>query len=239
MHSTTILGQLITMAKPEEVKALLRSQLQAGNSYRIATVNPEFLVEAFYNPAFRQSLEQADIRLADGVGITVVAKFLGQPVRSHERCTGVDLTEMLLTMTQEQKLSVLIVYNPTGLTSRERLLQWLQSQYPTLDVSVISADHNLADYHSVAVVLNALGAPEQEHWLNDHFMEFPRAILVGVGGTFDMLSGTIRRAPLVVRRFGFEWLWRLLMQPERRLNRLRRIVRATVVFPWLVITHKH
>ena len=75
MHSTTILGQLITMAKPEEVKALLRSQLQAGNSYRIATVNPEFWLR-LYNPAFRQSLEQADIRLADGVGITVVAKFL-------------------------------------------------------------------------------------------------------------------------------------------------------------------
>lgn len=81
------------------------------------------------------------------------------------------------------------------------------------------------------IVLVAYGAPKQEIWIAENKDALGAKLLVGVGGTFDMLSGRLKRAPGWVQSLNLEWLWRFLQQPSR----IGRIWRAVVVFPLKVL----
>lgn len=82
------------------------------------------------------------------------------------------------------------------------------------------------------ILLVAFGHPKQELWIEKHLNEFPSLkAVVGVGGTFDYWSGSKKRAPLTLRAFGLEWLWRLICEPKR----WKRILNAVIVFPVLAI----
>ena len=77
-----------------------------------------------------------------------------------------------------------------------------------------------------------MGAPKQEKWIAENLKKMPDVKLaIGVGGSFDFISGKVQRAPEFMRTLGFEWLWRLIIQPWR----IKRIFNAVVVFPWLVL----
>jgi len=85
------------------------------------------------------------------------------------------------------------------------------------------------------IVLVGLGAPKQERWIVRHAADFPSArVMMGVGGAFDMWAGRLPRAPGLLHRLGLEWAWRLALEPHR----LRRITRATLVFPFLALTDR-
>ena len=84
-----------------------------------------------------------------------------------------------------------------------------------------------------SVILVALGHPKQEGWIAKHRLDLPAArILIGVGGTLDMWGRRYPRAPRWLRSIGLEWLWRLAQQPSR----LRRTLRATLLYPWRALT---
>ena len=83
------------------------------------------------------------------------------------------------------------------------------------------------------IVIVAFGSPEQELWLDRHNNKFSGIVCIGVGGAFDYFSGNIVHAPSIIRRFGLEWLFRLLIQPWRWRRQLRLIK-----FIWLVIKQK-
>jgi len=128
-----------------------------------------------------------------------------------------------------------------------RAAETLRSRHPELDVTGLptgkiergsdgwSLDTELVQRIQEAhptVLLVALGHGKQETWIRDHLDRFPTVrIAMGVGGVFDVLSGDIPRAPQPMRRYGFEWLWRLVQQPSR----IGRILRAVFVFPAVVI----
>jgi len=85
------------------------------------------------------------------------------------------------------------------------------------------------------LLLVAYGAPKQDLWIAKHLSKMPTVrVAIGVGGTFDFLSGTIKRAPRWLRSLGLEWLWRLILQPWR----IKRIWTAVVIFPMLVLMSK-
>ena len=109
-----------------------------------------------------------------------------------------------------------------------------KKRYPDLDFQV--ADENIllekADIFNPEIILVGLGAPTQDIWIWENLSRIPSArIAVGVGGTFDFMSGRISRAPKILRSFGLEWLWRVFRQPHR----LHRINRAIFIFPYLVV----
>ncbi|MBI2117865.1 WecB/TagA/CpsF family glycosyltransferase, partial [Candidatus Peregrinibacteria bacterium] len=84
------------------------------------------------------------------------------------------------------------------------------------------------------LLLVAFGAPEQDLWIDRYLSAMPSVrVAMGIGGTLDFLAGVRKRAPALVQKLGFEWLWRLLNEPWR----LRRIWNAVVVFPWLVVRY--
>ncbi|HLM84128.1 MAG TPA: WecB/TagA/CpsF family glycosyltransferase, partial [Candidatus Bathyarchaeia archaeon] len=134
---------------------------------------------------------------------------------------------------------VLVIAAEKSLCSPAEIEQSIGEKYPDLSAK---AEYFLpsqgfsenAIIKSAEIVFVNFGAPDQERFISQNRAKFPRAkILVGVGGTFDFLTGKIRRAPRIFRFFGLEWLWRLSQEPKR----IKRIWKAVVVFS-MVATFK-
>ncbi|HLC95333.1 MAG TPA: WecB/TagA/CpsF family glycosyltransferase [Patescibacteria group bacterium] len=213
--------------------------------HRIATVNPEFLLLAEKDVLFREALLRADLRIADGFGIVLAGLLHGE--RLH-RFAGADLMEKILEIANKKKLSVYLAINRDGLSSYEEIKNTLGKQYHYLKIDGNDFDVmqdsmlSLIPYPTPAsaelqrgestIFLCNFGAPYQELFLAKlQDMSSSVRLAMGVGGSFDYLTGKIRRAPFIMRMMGLEWFWRLMWQPKR----WRRIWRAVLVFPFRVI----
>lgn len=212
-----------------------RQFLHDGKQHRIVTVNPEFVVEAQRNAAFRETLQTSDLALADGRGITLAARLQGW--RIPERIPGVDFLVDLCRLASEEQAAVFLLGGRGGVA--ERTARALAALLPRLRIagwseSVEDAPRAITTA-GAAVLFAALGAPLQELWIAAHLARLPSVkIAMGVGGAFDLLSGRLRRAPRLLRAWGLEWLWRLALEPRR----LRRVARAVLVFPKLLYQHR-
>lgn len=203
--------------------------------HQIATVNPEFLVEADRNLEFKNVLNSCDLRVADGFGITLASFFSGERLKC--RFPGADLMEEVLKIANEKKLSVYLAVRSDGLSSYDEVRDILLRRYPGLRVDGEDIDMYQASEYKIQntkydILLCNFGAPAQELFLakfKDEISEL--RIGMGVGGAFDYLAGKQKRAPKWLRAIGLEWLWRLICQPSRII----RIWNATVVFLFKVI----
>ena len=217
-----------------EVVERVRLWFDENGFHRIATVGPEFLLLATKNRAFRGALESADLRVADGVGLHLPFFLAGESLT--ERVTGADLLPEIFRLAEAKQLTVGLMLDPGGLSNYELIKKVLLGQYPELSVAKFAPEYLTGSapipYH---VVLCNYGAPLQEIILSG-LKGKPGSIrlAMGVGGSFDFLTGRIPRAPKVFRTVGLEWLWRLLQQPKR----FKRIWSAVIVFPVKVLNQK-
>ena len=103
-------------------------------------------------------------------------------------------------------------------------------QIQSLQRRTVSEGQSLSEEQSLLFV--ALGMPKQEKWINENLKKMPSVRLaMGVGGAFDFMAGQVPRAPKFLRAIGLEWLWRFFCQPWR----IKRIFKAVIIFPYLVI----
>jgi N-acetylglucosaminyldiphosphoundecaprenol N-acetyl-beta-D-mannosaminyltransferase len=189
----------------------------------VVTVNPEFVMAARRDPRFAAALRASALATADGVGITLAARVLGLP--RAPRVTGVELVEGLAGLRHPGARLFLLGAAP-GVA--DEAAARLRARFPaTQIVGVYPGSPALRDWPAIAeqlraarptILLVAFGHPQQDLWIADHRAEVTAlGVLVasGVGGAFDYLSGRTPRAPSLVRRAGFEWLYRLIRQPWR------------------------
>lgn len=214
-------------------------QMLPGSSFRhIVTPNNEMLVYASTHPTFHAVLTGADLALPDSTGLLYAACLSGQKLQS--RCPGVDAVEqLLLSVGADSPVFFLGGRNGVG----QKTLEKYQAKNSNLTGTAFEGTPTDADaeeilskiYKSGAkVLLVAYGAPQQDLWIAKHKDKLGDVrIAIGVGGTFDFLSGAVCRAPKLLRCVGLEWLWRLLLQPSR----IVRIWKAVVVFPLLVLRY--
>lgn len=213
----------------------------------IFTPNPEMLVKAYSDVEFREALNRGDINLCDGRGIQLLAR------ERVERITGVDFMLDLCGVAEHEGKSVFLLGTGSAATL-EKLYVKLQKRFPKLPIAGVHAGPmitertdgglQIVDNARVLVAIEeakpdilfvAFGMGKQEKWLVEYVpMLASVKLAMGVGGAFDYLSGNVPRAPLLMRRLGLEWLYRLVRQPRR----LRRIWNATVVFMWLIFKEK-
>lgn len=244
LSSAKILGVRVDRVSMDETVAMAGRFLASEKQHTIATVNPEFILEARRNPKFREVLSRADLAVADGVGLVILSKVMGWGIR--QRVTGVDLCSQLFALAEKEGIPVFCFGSQFDVP--QKLAALLHTKHPALrlvgcehemrqDGSRRTEDETVARINAAkpTLLLVALGAPRQELWIERNLSRMPSVRLaIGVGGAFDMLTGTLPRAPKVFRRLGLEWLWRMIIQPSR----FRRIVRATIVFPLTVLFHQ-
>lgn len=236
MNNTKILSIPIACARKTELYTLLDTWLSQSTSRKfIVTANPEILLHANRDKNYTDILLSADLIVPDGFGITLVNKLKRGP--RMQRLTGVSLTHHLLQTAEQSNQSVAFLLKQSGFTSKETLNHALKKQYPALSYHLSYDTEPISEISAFqpTIILIGLGAPQQEYWIKQHISTFESSrLILGVGGTFDFISGTIQRAPVFLQHLGLEWLWRLIRQP----NRIGRIIRATIIFPYKALIKK-
>jgi N-acetylglucosaminyldiphosphoundecaprenol N-acetyl-beta-D-mannosaminyltransferase len=234
-----ILGIPIDILSREDILRTVGKVLDSSSYHRIATVNPEFLLLAEKDPAFQQALIDANLRIADGFGIVLAGLLRG---RCITRFPGADLMEAILAIAEERKLSIFLAVRADGLSTYDEIRSVILKKYPNITVG--GADMDIADSECIAlqseiknlkskIVFCNFGVPYQEIFLTN-MQDTGVTFGMGVGGSFDYLTGKLRRAPKCLHMIGLEWLWRLILQPKR----IGRIWNAVIVFPIKMIFGK-
>ncbi len=247
-----ILGVKIDSLTMDRALEKARGFLYSNKQNLVFTPNPEMLVDAQNDSYFKKVLNLGDLNISDGFGVTFVS------AGEIKRIPGVDFVLRLCELAQKENKSVYLL----GSGSREVLektAENLKKQFPNLRIAgfnpgpeiefllvedqnkIISEsnanDNAIYDIIMTApdVLLVAFGHNKQEKWIYENIKNLPTVKLaMGVGGSFDYISGITRRAPCFLRKIGLEWLYRLFRQPWR----LGRIFKATAVFASLIIYKK-
>lgn len=198
---------------------------------KIFTPNPEILMYARSHPEFKRLLNEADINLPDGVGLLLASKLLGLSLKT--RITGVDLMECICKVLSEENIRRIQndkkPYSVGFFGGRgnvaEKTAHCLQKKYSGLQISYADEVWDEAKMKSkrIDVLFVAMGFPLQESWITEHLEKIPVNVAMGVGGSFDFLSGNVPRAPRFLRTIGLEWLFRLIIQPWRIKRQLQLV----------------
>ena len=193
-----------------------------GRLHQVATVNPEFVMRARQDPAFRRLLNEVDLATPDGAGIILASVLLGRRLRG--RTTGVALSEQLVALAAARGYRLFLLGAQPGVAAEAGRI-WL-GRYPGLQVAGAYPGSPAEDEREeitaritasgADLLFVAFGAPAQDLWIARNRAALPSVRLaLGVGGVFDYLTGRVPLAPPLLRRAGLEWLYRLYRQPWR------------------------
>ena len=231
-----IFSQLEALDWAEQVAASARS-------CHVVTLNPEMIMQGEQNNELGQALKSADLALPDGAGLVWALRKAGNTVN---RLPGIEFSEALLQRAARDGRPVAIIGAAAPVL--EAAIGNLEKKYPGLRIAYshhgffpIDEETRLAEECAAAqpyVVLVALGVPRQELWIARYRTLFPGVILVGIGGSLDVWSGTIRRAPAFFRAMNLEWFYRIASQPFGKQGRLKRTYKTLPMFVVKVLLSK-
>lgn len=201
-----------------------------GEKFYIVTPNPELLVLASDDFKYKKILNSADLALADGVGVILASKFLQKEIK--HKITGVDLMESLCKEVNDWPITVSFLGGRPGIA--EKTAECLKKINSSLKVAFAGGEiANFNNFPASDILFVAFGSPKQELWIEKNLKRLPVRVVIGVGGAFDFVSGSIPRAPRWMRKAGLEWLFRLIIQPWRAKRQL-----SLIKFIFLVILEK-
>lgn len=199
---------------------LVRDSMISSHKMFIVTANPETLMIAEKNEEFKNALlDNNTTIIPDGIGIIKGAKMLKYNVK--ETIPGVELCTKLFEYCNELKKSIFLLGAKEEVVSK--LVNVIHTNYPNVIVAGYEngyVKNKQACFDKILefkpdVVLVALGIPNQELLIYNNLNKFNKGIFVGVGGSFDVLSGAKKRAPAFFRNHNLEWLYRILKEPKR------------------------
>lgn len=205
----------------------------------IITANPETLMIGKKHATFDTILKRKDVCIVpDGIGVVKAGNFLGYPIK--ERVTGVEISKSLLEILDREKKSIYLFGAKAEVLNK--LVDKLGKEYPGIKIAGYH-DGYAQDKDKIFeeivekkpdVVLVALGIPQQEMLIGKFYDRFEKGIFVGVGGSFDVLSGTKKRAPQIFIKLNIEWLYRILKEPKR----IGRFCKSNIRFIFQIIKMK-
>ncbi|MGB9911577.1 MAG: WecB/TagA/CpsF family glycosyltransferase [Microgenomates group bacterium] len=230
-----ILGINLNSNRYNEVLNYLEEGIKRGKKTFLVTVNPEFVVYAQENKRFKEILNLADMAVADGIGLVWASRYLKWRGKTSyslpERIAGADLVEDLLRLGQTYRWQIGVVgarnHDDSG-EERRRQIKILQEKFKGAKIFSLEETPNWQK-QKWDIVFACQGMGKQEEWIKKNLPKNDILLAMGVGGALDFLTGFVPRAPLFIRKIGFEWLFRLLIQPwrwRRQINLLK--------FVWLV-----
>ncbi len=234
-----IRGLGVTHTSWQMAKDALRTHFASFVPAQVVTLTPEMCVRAQKDREFRSVLETARIVVSDGVGVSWGEGHLTGT--KPEKVPGIDLSRWALEEVDRIAGRVWLIGSKQHVI--EKTAERIGLDYPRLTLSgyhdgYFSEDHEPELVKSVAetnphLVLVGMGSPKQEFFIEKNLNDLKCAVAIGVGGTFDVLSGSIRRAPDFFRATGTEWLYRIVTQPGERLGRLPELMRFVfMVLNW-------
>ena len=224
-----------------EAAAFLGDRLTPGGVKELTAVftpNSEIVQLCIEQNEYFDLINSADLIIPDGIGVIKAAKILGTPLK--ERVPGVELGEAMFEYAAENDVKVYFLGGKPGVA--EAAAKNMGEKYPSLNVTGTTDGYfkkegeesdevigKIAD-SGATLLFVCLGVPVQERWIHDNR---EKLALIGVkvalalGGSLDVYSGTVKRAPAVFRKTGMEWFYRLLCQPSR-IGRMMKLPKFLV-----------
>lgn len=215
-----ILGIPFVNATRKQFVEQLHRHIQEKEKAFVVTANPEIVMKAKKDSEYGNIVHKANYITADGIGVVKAAQLLKVPL--PERVTGYDLMIDLLETANEHTYRVYLL-GATEETLRKTAKN-IHVTYP--NVQLVGSHNGFFDWSNPQIqqeieglkpdlIFVALGVPRQEKWISENIATFEKGIFIGVGGSFDVIAGTVKRAPVVWQKANLEWLYRIIKQPSR------------------------
>lgn len=218
-----VLGVKIDDVSIPEIVNIVETWLKKGGKHYIVTPNPEIVMMAQKDIELKKIINKADLAIPDGRGLKLAGDIL-----NHS--PGIDVMERLIKEVSEKGATVGFLGGRGDVA--ELCAKRLSRKYPNLKISFARSDDEVDDEGRLLKSLKipkldllfvAFGPPKQEKWIVKNLDKLPVTVAMGVGGSFDYISGKIPRAPLWIRNLGLEWLFRLITEPWRIRRQLSLI----------------
>lgn len=235
--SVDLLGFKIDNYSFDEAVTKAKSLIDGDRVAQVITINPEMFQAAETDSYFESIIREAEMVIPDGVGVTLALKLTG---KKAERIPGVDFAKKLLQESALSNIPVAIIGAKEEVITKA--VKNLENEISGLNIVYYHNGYfndnseiyeNLKKY-SPKLILVALGAPKQEKFIYEAKKKLNPALMVGIGGSLDVWSGTVKRAPKIFQILGLEWLYRTILQPAR----FKRIFPAIPLFLIKVLSYK-
>lgn len=235
--SVELLGINIDDYSFEEAIIKAKNYIDGDKVSQVVTINPEMFQTAEKDAYFADILKQSELVIADGIGIKIALKLCGKNV---PRIPGIDFSKRLLIEAAQLNIPVAIIGAKDFIV--KKAVENLQNEIQGLNI-VYYRDGYFNDNQSVynelkakapKLILVALGSPKQEQFIYEAKNILNPALMIGIGGSLDVWSGEIKRAPKIFQKLGLEWLYRTIMQPSR----FKRIFPTLPLFLIKVLNNK-
>ncbi|MBI5555694.1 MAG: WecB/TagA/CpsF family glycosyltransferase [Elusimicrobia bacterium] len=208
--------------------------------HHVITANSLMLNAAMNNNRLKEVFHRSHLVVPDSIGLLLAGKILGQPLA--ERVPGIDLMYQLFALCQKERYSIYLLGAKLGVAAQAA--ENIRQQFPGLNIAGthhgyfadLEKDLVIKEISSLKldILFVGLNIPRQELWIDQHLNSLGVPVIIGVGGSFDVISGRIKRAPTAMQKSGLEWLWRTIIEPWR----IKRII-LLPVFLWNVFRQKY
>ena len=220
-HRIRVLGVPVDRVTMEDCLARTGAFIQSGNPHLVITADASGIVQAQSDPELMRLYESADLVTPDSAGVLWAAKRQGQPLA--ERVSGVDIVDHVCRLSSERGWRIFFLGAAPGIA--EQAAERMRLRHP--GCNIVGTRHGFFPAESDEVVAAevaqstpdvlfvGMGIPRQEKFIRATEHIIGAKVSLGVGGSFDVFSGRVRRAPRVFQRLHLEWLWRLMQNPKK------------------------
>lgn len=215
----------------------LANRMQQQQGTHVITLNAEMTLQGNQNQTLGQIIQAADLVIPDGAGVVLYLRLYGRKI---QRCAGIELSEQMIQAAATQGQSIFL-YGGKPDVAAQAAIAW-QQKLPGLQMAgtengyvkgeALDALRDRIAQTQPALILVGLGVPGQELWIAENRHLCPNAVWIGVGGSFDIWSGTKERAPAWLADNHLEWLYRLYQEPWRwkRMLALPKFALKSIVY---------
>ncbi len=215
-----VLGYPVDLVDVASALEIIETAWRSDKGLQVETLNAEMVVAAQQDQRLDRIIRHAHLIVPDGAGVVWALRLDGHTV---DRLPGIELAQQALTLAAAKSVPVSLLGGKPAVI--ERLNEVLPRLHPGLKLvsshdGYFSSDHEEHLVDSIAaqepkLLLVALGVPKQEFFIDQWRDKFPKAVVIGVGGSFDVWAGTVKRAPQGFQKMHLEWLYRLIREPWR------------------------
>ena len=212
-----LFGLPVDITNTEEANGFLLSQ---SKPMQVVTINPEMITKSYKDTYLSELIKNADLVVPDGIGVVIALKMIG--IKTN-RVPGIELAHSLLKEAEKRGLQVALIGADEDTIQKAK--KELLKEMPNLKISYVRNGYFNKDEENVIIdelaeiqpdiLLAGLGFPKQEKFLENFKKHSKNAIMIGVGGSFDVWAKKLKRAPEIFQKLNLEWFYRLLCQPSR------------------------
>ena len=223
-HPIAVLGLPLDSLTAGEAVDAIEGLILSGGMHQVATANLDFWLNSMADQHLHRIIAGCSLVLPDGMPLVWASGLMGCPLA--DRVTGVDLVPKLAELSARKGYGIFLLGGKGDVA--ERAAKLLEMKYPGVRIvgtyspseeHIARLDHSdiLSRIHAARpdILMVALGNPKQEKWIWIHRKRLGVPVAMGVGGSFEILVGDVRRAPKLIQRCGLEWLMRLVQEPSR------------------------